>query len=498
MEIPLSFLGRFREVLDSSKRQEWSAWTDEQGLFLMEGAPGLSCAKLVAWSGHTKSDGVAVPDRDALDLELVLSLTDEQVLAPGPHVLHILGQVRHSDGRLATGALVGLAGFRTLSDEQGLFELHVPDAGPGRSMTFGGAPGTEGNSVTIFGSDGLGSPEARQLVAVLTGEQAAVYVPERDAEGEELWPSFVALWLGGEPESIAGRVLGTDGLPLADATVWVDDLTFVGATHDGFLTLEHLMAGKSDQWMDRWLSARTDGEGRFEVGGLCDRDYVVAAMDPATLQIARTGAVPAGSAGVEIALRPSGIWELVEGRVVDSRGRPLAGVRIQPFQHPFSVHSFRGDVWREREERPAVLTDGAGGFRFERVPREGVVLQVSGHGIPRAERELRPDDDPLGILFEMPWLGRVQIELAGGAPEQGRIEILDALEEPLEFYVFSGGDVWYRSGIDLANEDEFAGGRTPVLSVPEGARSAVLRDANGAELRRAALALGEELATVRL
>jgi hypothetical protein len=130
--------------------------------------------------------------------------------------------------------------------------------------------------------------------------------------------------------------------------------------------------------------------------------------------------------------------------------------------------------------------------------KEGVILEMWGSTFSGLQRELRPDEDPAEILVVVPWLGHLQVELAGAAPSGGRIELLDRDGGAVEFFVFGGGDVWTRRAIDLDRVQEFADGRTPVLSVPDSATAVVLRDAQGNELRRVALALGECLTTVAL
>ena len=504
MEIPLSFRGRFREILDHAWERDWSAETDEQGRFLLAGAPGLACAKLVAWAGHTKSEGVPVPETGALDLELVLTIHGDP--PPGPDALRLVGEVRHASGALASGALVSRAGVWTRTDGEGLFELFVPrNPRAGRQMTLS----VGGRILGVLNASGGPEPTAGwrsrrsraamgELVAAVPGEQAAILAPERDAGGTEVWPSFVTLWLGADPLSIGGRVLGTDGLPLADAPVWADDLTFAGATQEGFLTLEHEMAGKSDQWMDRWFCVRTDGEGRFELGGLGERGYTLAAMDPATLQIVQVGPVAAGSSGVELALPGDELLERVAGRVVDTHGEVPAGLSVSLERRTFGVRSFQDDLWYGREERAAASIDGEGRFEFERVPRRGMTLHIAGERAPRVELELETIADPLDIRVVNPWLGDVQIAVAGAVPQEGSIELRDAEDHALLLCVFGGGSTWRFKSIALADTLRFADGQTPVLSVPETARAAVLLDAQNNVLRRVPVTIGEELVHVTL
>jgi RNA polymerase sigma-70 factor (ECF subfamily) len=491
-EIPLSFRGRFRETLESSVERWWcdcgrSSWankTDEQGRFLLAQVPGLTCAKLVARASHDRTARVPVPDHDERGLELVLGAAHTHGYTPGPDSVHLLGEVRHADGGLAPGALVSLDGVSARADEQALFELFAP-------------PSTRESSDVRLAAE-------RQLLAALPGEQAAVFAPTYDASGDELWPSFVTLRLGGAPKSITGHVFGSDGQPIAKAAVWIEDLTFVGKTErtqegrQSFLTLESQMAGNTDPLAEHpWSRVYSDENGRFELTGLRDRPYTIAAMHPETLQVTQAGPIAAGTRDVELMMAADELWERVAGRVVDSRGNPFVGLRVTPKRSTSHIQ-WEKSSWREFAAGTGVLTDDTGGFELERIPRSGILLEIRGDRFVPIELELSQVADPLNVLVEVPWLGHVQIELVDPAAEGGSIELLGPDERLVNFTIFGGGSTWTRDAIQLGNENEFADGRTPVLSVPETARAVVLRDAQGNELRRVPLVLGEELTTVRL
>ncbi|HEX6883483.1 MAG TPA: sigma-70 family RNA polymerase sigma factor [Planctomycetota bacterium] len=483
LSIPLRFRGRFREVLDHSLEVEHEAETDDQGRFRIEGAPGLACAELVAWSGHARGPGVAVPTHDELGLELTLTL--EGPPAPGPEALHLVGEVRHADGTYAAAAFVALGEHSTRTDPEGLFELFVPAASPpeqvvtladGRQMTFGSSGGS------------AGSP--RRLVAVATGSQPACWTPARDANGAESWPPFVTLWLGGEPERIAGTVLGTDRAPLAGARVWVEDLDFLCKGAEGFFTLEHLMAGKSDHWSERWHHTTSDDAGRFELGSLGARPYRIAALDPATLQVVRAGPFAAGASGVELAFPADALFPRLAGQVLDSRGTPLGGLEVQLECRTFVVTGARSE-WYGTEMLAPVWTDEEGRFELARVPRAGVTLRIG--CLPAVHLRSEEITEPLALRVVQPWLRHVQVLLGVDAPGTGSIEFRDADERPLEFLVRGAGRTWRFGRIDLAGGPLLEGDQTPVLNVPEAACTAVRLDAQGNEVQRLALALGDEL-----
>jgi len=483
LSIPLRFRGRFREILDHSREVEHEAETDAQGRFRIEGAPALTCAELVARSGHAQGPGVPVPEHDELGLELTLTL--EGPPAPGPEALRLVGEVRLADGAYAAGAFVALGEHSTRTDPEGLFELLVPAAAPPeQAVTF-----ADGRRMT-FGSSGGSAGTPRRLVAVATGSQPARWTPATDASGAEAWPLFVTLWLGDEPERIAGSVLGTDGAPLAGAAVWVEDPDFLCKSAEGYFTLEHLMAGKSDHWSERWICARSDAEGRFELGGLGARPYRIAALDPATLQVVRAGPLAAGTSGVVLAFSAEALFPRLAGRVLDSRGMPLAGLEVQLECRTFAVTGARSQ-WFGTERLTPVWTDDGGRFELERVPRAGVTLRVG--CLPVVQLRSEEIAAPLDVSVVQPWLRHVQLLLGAHVPRAGAIEFRDADERAVEFLVRGAERTWRFGRIDLAGGSLLEGDQTPVLNVPESARAVVRLDAQGSELERLALPSGDEL-----
>ncbi len=461
--VPLSFRGRFRAVLDRSPTVVWSTRTDEQGRFVLEGAPGLACARLEA-SDQFGNGSVPIPAGGSTTIEIAFepnSHLSARVGRAGQTVQQI-GEVRHAGGSLAPGALVAAGGLITRSNEQALFEVTVPTSS---------ASGTE-------------------LVAVARGEQPARFTPPRETDGTQLWPNFVTLVLGPPARSIAGTVRGSDGEPLEAAQLWLEDLSYVGAQQHGFVTLEQQMAGAPEGWRMTWSGP----DGRFELHGLLEREYRLAAMDLPTLQVVRVGPIAAGTDDVQIDFPADGLWARVRGRVVDRHG-PRGGLSVGRAALSCQLQS-EGSTWGIQEWLPEVTTDELGYFELLRVPREGVILSL--REFPNVQRALDPDEDPLEVVIEVPSLAHLQIELGPDAPAHGSIVILDAEGTALTFYVLEGGSVSTRYQVDLANENEFSGGRTPALNVPDTASAVALRDEHGIEVRRVSVVLGEELTSVRL
>lgn len=69
---------------------------------------------------------------------------------------------------------------------------------------------------------------------------------------------------------------------------------------------------------------------------------------------------------------------VLQGRVVDSQGKPISAVRVRLYQYDEKQN------WGEG--RLAVTTDAQGAFRFERLPRLYYMLSAEADGFARALR----------------------------------------------------------------------------------------------------------------
>src|SRR6185503_15781523 len=112
---------------------------------------------------------------------------------------------------------------------------------------------------------------------------AELHANGRDDAGAPRWPRPLVLRLGSEPLTIRGRVVDEHEKPIEDVRVWLSDPTFFGIEASGgdgeFVLLENLLAGEGSDW----TYVETGDDGSFELEGLAERDYAVAAMDPGTL-----------------------------------------------------------------------------------------------------------------------------------------------------------------------------------------------------------------------
>jgi hypothetical protein len=473
VELPEDFRSRFREVLDASATEAWTAESDESGAFELDAAPAVEGARLAArLDGFTPCER-AVPQATDVSLRLVLA-------RPRADDGWVRGLVIDGGGEPIGGAHVafGIDTARTPPDGTFAFEIDDP-------RSFGRSVGFE--------------PEA--IAAVAPGRMPARYEPPVE-DGRRVWPKSVTLRLVGETLSIAGRVVGARGEPIGGARVYVEDATLFGAVDGGPRTLEGLLAG-SDAF---WSYVETGGDGRFELGGLLDREYVLRAHDPRTLLRADSESVRAGRSGVEIRIPTDQICPRVAGRVLSLAGTPIAGATVRPMCDAFQAR-FRGQVLATSHDAvEGTRTDAEGRFELRDVPRSLVYLRVDGENIlpleygrhvegdPRAPeggvRELPVDRiEDLELRVELRCHVRVELADAGFADE---LAVLDAAGNELVISLFTG------EGRRDTERHPLHGGRSDVLGVPDTGATLVLFK-NGVEVARSRLAPDPaRLVTVRL
>ena len=184
-----------------------------------------------------------------------------------------------------------------------------------------------------------------------------------------------------EPDSAAptGRVIGTDGEPIAGASVriWALGRSPGGPIEDGAL----LTFSGSDVLM-------TDAEGRFRVPRRVrgDRDYRALASADGHISGRSRPLRPGGLDKPEFAdlvLPPDPKRIAIEGRVLDHQGRPVAGA---------GVRTSADGPGRRRS-----TTDAEGRFRLLEVPESRLFLFVEADGFRFLGREIDPARGPFDL-----------------------------------------------------------------------------------------------------
>jgi hypothetical protein len=343
---------------------------------------------------------------------------------------------------------------------------------------------------------------ARALVALKRGLLPGRY--DAPIEGERpAWPSFVTLRLVGEPLSITGTVVDHRGKPMEDVRVFLADATLFGAVRSvrGPAMVEDLLAGEPKEiwnWVD------TDSEGRFELRGLLERDYVVRAHDPQTLLRVDATAVRAGSRGVELVLPTDQLYVRVAGRVRSHGGKPIGGANVYPMCDAFQARAYGQIISTSHGAVDGVVTDDEGRFELRNVPKSLVYLRIDGENILPLEygryvegderfvdtiRELPRDEiEKLDLRVELRCHLQVELRDPSSADE---LAVLDESGRELTLSLFEG------RGRRDAPRQAIASGRSAVLGVPDTGRTLVLYRSRVETLRMPVSLDPDELVTLR-
>jgi RNA polymerase sigma factor (sigma-70 family) len=457
IELPAGFHSRYPFILDSTLTRPSVAASGTDGRFSFADATRVAGSLLLC-----ERDGF-VPRRLALDQvgsEVSIAL---QRLGEARDTLG--GWVVDATGRPVGGATVSFGAERTSTEADGHFALPLASE-VRRYARLKEVIGGESSSVS----------------ALAPGHLPGHADVELDAQGRPLWPDGVVIVLGGPPLSIGGLVVDARGAPIPNAMIWLDGLE-VFSMEDGGVSHESLLAGSTA----RHLEFRSDADGRYEIPGLLERDYVVVALDPATDVTGRTESVPAGSRDVRIEIDTQAVHAVVAGRVLDLEGVPVAGVDVLVMTDANEMR-FQGRFVRNSNLMVRRTTSDADGrFRLASVPREQVYLQVFGDDVEMTSFplvELRGDDvENLELHCPRRVHVRVTIDVEGEADE---LAILDDQGLPLGLRVYRGkpGPVMTRAPIHGQVSD--------TLSVAQSGRTLVLyRGGVQVERRRIWLASGE-------
>lgn len=443
LSVPIEGLAAVKRRLDSSDGLELRASSDSDGRFSFDGAPaGLNSVTITTrrygyFEGEFRVDASDLAPVD--DLRLVLEPVE------GSQIV-VWGGVLGPDGEVVSGATVWCAGQSTTIDEYGDYELRL-----------------------------AGALADVRLVATAENHQAAL----RDAFGAELAAAQaldqdrlgpIDLVLGPPELRIRGRVLDAHGEPWEGWRVSLLD----GQVLDDEEYPPRLVERLGDVYP---FHVATDGAGRFELRGLSDRSYRLCARDPRTLLAVSSEPIPAGTLDAVLRSPASPLHELLEGRVVNRDGEPVAGVEVAAGAF-LGLEANGGGLWLSGAR---VRTGAEGRFAIADVPRHGAYLRVTGEGIvPQRFLDLPASPgEPVTIVVQVQQRFRYEFAGDGVVPDLARV--VDSAGEFLHLSIV--GATGARTGYHV----EVSDGRTPVFAVGEDAAALVLyRDS--AEVARRALA----------
>ncbi|HTF86956.1 MAG TPA: carboxypeptidase-like regulatory domain-containing protein, partial [Planctomycetota bacterium] len=383
-------LSAFPLPLDRNGQAEFKTESAADGTFHMPAVPAVAGATLRAFSGEDRQGEIALPVATSLDLRIVLKT--REALGKDPH---LSGIVLSAEGQPVAGARVLLTGLSTTSASDGHFDLVAPD------WEFGG-----------------------QLFAVKVGFQPGmVELSERAAQNDD---SPIVVHLGPQSLEIRGTVLLADGKPAAGWSVVLNGGTEVS----GMQLAENLAAGLSGHY--RQLA--TSATGTFTLTGLSPRAYGVRVWDSKTLLTLTAEEVPAGTHDLVLRVPSDAFWPEVRGKVVDRRGAPVAGAKVN-----VQLTTFRTRNSAYSESTEGVETSADGSFQLTGVPRRDVVLTISGDELIAKQFSSDQLDmkSELRLVAELRCHVRLLCEGKEDLPD--RVEVIGAGGDPMPIFTFMPG-----------------------------------------------------------
>ena len=466
LALPAGFETRIGQVLDSTRVLQWPALTDGEGRFVLNRVPAVGGSTLrVLMDGYTP--GVQ-PEPMSSDPGLVFVLQRPVVLSQGA----LRGRVLDPDGHLVPGARVATGVTSTVTDERGEFVLDLS-----RALT------------------------ADRVTAVKEGYRPAALDRPDEPHGDDTgWPGFVELRLGGPPLSIVGHVIDHEGHPREGVRVWIADPTPFGLIGRMPAQSENLMAGAtiptealepdtstappvdSDAVTTQrkagapptacWNWVVADSDGRFEIGGLDDRDYRVRVLDTKTLQRVESDAIRAGDHQARVRMPPPKVFERLAGRVSTIGDRSLAGVRLQLRTTSFEVNTrYIGGTLNVQMMNAGAetTTDADGRFEFKDVPRSDVFLVLRSDRIVPCDWHLPEGADPENLEVRVDARCQFEVRLKAPVDRADSLVLLDEDGQEVDVITLDENTVSLESSAPLV------AGRSGVLSTSSAARTLELR-----------------------
>jgi protocatechuate 3,4-dioxygenase beta subunit len=183
--------------------------------------------------------------------------------------------------------------------------------------------------------------------------------------------------------SLNGRVVDAKGRPVSWATVSLESDRRTGVRPGG-MGYEHEVVLLDE---DEGETVRTNADGQFTTGRVMAPGRIVRARveAPGCWQT-RSGWIESGTTTTfpDIVVMPNEPTRVVEGRVVDTAGRPLPGLTV--FQ------SGDGPL------RTRTVTDAAGRFRLPGVFRAEAIVFVEGEGVPLQGHVIGAAERPVELV----------------------------------------------------------------------------------------------------
>lgn len=435
VRIPDSLKPSLGVILDRAEPLEYFARSGPDGRFEIADAPGVAGRHLVLTRAGSPSQDVPIAAGPETQLRIVLQL------APEPEDA-VRGIVLDAESRPVPDASVRLVRHNTRTGTDGKFVLDAADAQPG-SEILAAKPGfTPGR---------------------------AVFDPHAES---------ITLRLGPPTLRLRGRVVDDAGRPMRSVEVRALGLTRVGGS-----ALEDLATWDGP---GPFTVGDTDGEGKFEIGGLQPRAYVLGLLDRGTLRTMRTEPIQAGRTDLEIRFQADGASVIVAGRVVDRAGAavPRAEVRlVRDITREEGGHREGVDTFKSADEE--------GVFEFQDAAQDVRAARVGFPGDMAFEHPLEAGQDLAHLVLVAYRRAHFQIDLAGSEVQADFFGIQDGAGRGMPIVKYEGNIA--KSNMRWPIQD----GRSDTLTVLDAAETVILFH-QGAEIGRTPLRLVPgELTVVR-
>lgn len=453
LAIPEDFEARFAYALDSTFGGEWTA-ESEEGRFVMAQVPAIEGAQLRVVHPRFASAVLEAPQSSTEGLRIELrapQVAEDQALR---------GIVLHKDGSVARNALVAMGFVSARTSASGEFVLDLERAG-----------------------------DTSVLRAVTKGVQPAIIDRPDATNSDRGWGDYVEVVLGAPTLSIAGRLTDDLGQALQGGRVWVAEASEFGVIGKIPVRMEAIMAGgaipeealetmardEAGQGEEDYGSARpifepnalvywveSDSEGRFELHGLNDRDYVLNVLDRDLHWGTVSESIAAGTQDAEIVVPRAYSFERLAGRILTSQGDPVPGVAITPWIPAFD---FNGQVGASNSNvmrfflGPGVTTDEEGYYELIGVPRQHIQFHIISEDIVPSYASVEQVQDP--EAFDIAVLARVHLEVQviPGPESPDSIQVRDANGVRIEILQMRADGYSHRDRVGLVD------GRSGILTI---------------------------------
>lgn len=399
-------------ILDCTVPLEHYARSDDAGRFEIADAPGVSGRLLVVRRTGSPPQSQPIAASPETHLRIIFDVGAESETSAR-------GVVLDADGRPVAGASVRFGPHEARTEADGRFVLETVVTQP-----------------------------ASEILASKSGFWPASAA--LDPHGGEY-----VLRLGPPSLRLAGRVVDADGRPIAAVDVSALDLTRV----DG-IALEDLAAGGGP---GQSTHDETDAEGKFEIGGLDRRAYVLGLVDRRSMLTMRTEPIDAGKTDAEIRFGGDRMTVKVAGRVVDKAGQPVPGAEVW-----LAREIAREEGGQGGRVEVFARANGEGAFEFPDVSVDVRYARVAFPNDLSFEHRIEPGQNLGGLVLVAYRRAHLQIDLTGSSVVADGFEVLDGTGEPLSVGKFEANLVMSMGRGPITGE------RSEVLTSLDSAETVVL------------------------